>query len=78
MIVDTLEDLASLASLPPSSAENQDDAAATSAAASAATAATWEVCQFWGELGLRCLCTSDERTREVRKGGIVERERAVD
>jgi len=56
VIVDTLDDLASLASLQASDGQE------------AAVAATWEVCHFWGELGLRCLCTSDERTRDVGLG----------
>jgi hypothetical protein len=25
----------------------------------------FEVCQFWGDLGLRCMCTADERTRDI-------------
>lgn len=31
-------------------------------------AAAWAVCTFWGELGLKCLCTKDERTRDVGVG----------
>ena len=26
------------------------------------------VCQVWGEIGLRCMCTDDERTREIGVG----------
>ena len=62
VIVDTLDELARLISLQHSGG-GQEGADTTAAA-------TWEVCHFWGELGLRCLCTSDERTREIGNGLI--------
>lgn len=28
----------------------------------------FKVCMFWGDVGLRCMCTSDDRTREIGIG----------